>query len=574
MRTFVLIVLTFAVLIGCTAKRDIPSNTLSGNTADAIYTNGRIWTGNPGHPWAVGLAVQDGKIVAIGSNDHVLNWRGHDTDYYDLAGKFVAPGIQDSHIHLLYISSAQVDLAGAQNLAQIQKRIRDFAAANTHLPWIQGFGWGYSAFPENRPLAEHLDAAVSDRPVFMASRDGHMALTNTLAMKMAEIDTITNDPENGRIIRDPTGAPTGEFQEQAMDLIRQYIPKPTKDQRYHALLATMEKAAAAGITALHQAGTDPENIPLFERALTEKKLSQRVELALRIISPEERTKVPVDKIKVHVSEAIALRERLNGPYLRVRSIKGILDGTIDATTAAMFENYIGTNTRGLPFWELDTLKQTIAMYDKAGFQVMLHAIGDRAISQALDAFDYAQQTNGFRDSRHRIEHAEMPRLTDLGRFRELGVIASTQPMFAYPDATVLENFSPLLGHERTQYADNYALFDDASVRQVFGSDNPVMTLSVLSGIETAVTRMTETGTPPGGWYPDGRISVEAALRHYTSDSAWSIHDELTRGTLEVGKFADFVVLSENILTIDPTQISETRVLKTVMDGQITFMADL
>jgi len=547
--------------------------TLTLKAADAIYTNGKIWTGDPANPWAAGLAVKGDRIVALDSAKALLEWRGENTDYHDLEGKFVVPGFQDSHIHIMYQSSAQVDLAGAETLSEIQQRIGNFAAANPDLPWIEGFGWGYGAFPKQRPLAAHLDTVVADRPVFVTSRDGHMALANTLAMQKAGIDSRTLDPENGRIVRGPAGEVTGEFQEAAAAMIRQFIPEPTTEQRYQAFLAKMREAAAAGITAFHEAGVEPENIGLFERAQTDNTLLQRVELALRMVTPEDRTRVPVDRIATHIAEASALRGRLKGPYVRVRSIKGMLDGTIDATTAAMFDNYVGTDRPGLPFWELETLKKTVAMYDEAGFQLILHGIGDRAIAESLDAFEYARQINGLRDSRHRIEHAEMPRLADLDRFRKFGVIASTQPMFAYPDTTVLENFSPLLGHDRAQHADNFALWDDAGVRQVFGSDNPVMTLSVLKGIEAAVTRMTETGNPPGGWYPDGRISVEAALRHYTSDSAWGTHDDKDRGTLEVGKFADFVVLSRNILEIDPTQISETQVLRTVMGGRPTYMPD-
>lgn len=566
MRPFLLILFILTALAGCTGEQKAPSK-----TADVIYANGKIWTGDPNNLWATGLAIKGDKIVAVDSSQALLNWRGQSTDYHDLDGKLVVPGFQDSHIHIMYQSSPQVDLAGAESLMEIQTRIYDFAMANPDLPWIQGFGWGYGAFPEQRPLATHLDAVISDRPVLMSSRDGHMALANTLAMEVAGIDSNSVDPENGRIVRGNAGIPTGEFQEKAMAAIRQHIPEPTKERRYQALLANMGKAAAAGITAFHEAGVELENIELFERAQTEGKILQRVELALRMVTPEERTLVPVDTITEHINKATALSDRLEGPYVRIRSTKGMLDGTIDATTAAMFENYVGTDTSGLPFWEQATLNKTVALYDEAGFQVILHAIGDRAIAEALNAYEYARQTNGLRDSRHRIEHAEMPRLLDLDRFRKFGVTASTQPMFAYPDTTVLENFSPLLGHERAQHADNFALWDDAGVRQVFGSDNPVMTLSVLKGIEAAVTRMTEEGDPPGGWYPDGRISVEAALRHYTSDSAWSIHDEQERGTLEVGKFADFVVLSQDIFEIDPTMISETQVLRTVLGGQPTYI---
>ena len=561
--------LIFVLLIVSACGIDRTENQIA---ADAIFDNGRIWTGNPEQPWASSMAISKGRIVAIGNKEEMQNWRATSTDFHDLAGRMVAPGFQDSHIHLTYMAASQVDLTGAETLEEVQQRILRFAAANPNLTWITGFGWGYGAFPDHRPLASHLDAVVSNRPVFVRARDGHMALANSKAMQMAGIDASTVDPENGRIVRVEGGEITGEFQEEAMDLVDKFIPPPTEDERYRALLNTMRQAAAAGLTAIHEAGVAEENIKLFERAEAEGKLLQRVELALKMVTAEDRDVVPVAAAEAHIAKAVVLRARLNGPLVRVRSIKGVLDGTIDAATAAMFENFVGMDTAGLRFWELDTLGATVAMYDKAGFQVILHAIGDRAISDALDSFEYARKVNGTKDRRHRIEHAEIPRVADLARFRDMNVIASTQAMFAYPDDTVLQNFAVLLGHDRAQHADNFALWDEAGVHQVFGSDYPVMTLSVLKGIEAAVTRMTESGHPPGGWYPDGRISVEAALRHYTSDSAWGIHDEEDRGSLAVGKFADFVVLSENILEIDPTKISEVRVLKTVMNGQTTYEA--
>lgn len=545
---------------------------ISHSSADAVFDNGRIWTGNSEQPWAGSVAIHRGRIAAIGDSGTLDSWRGADTEYHDLKGRLVTPGFQDSHIHIMYNSAPQVDLAEARTLADIQQRLLEFAKANPDMPWILGFGWGYGAFPDQRPLASQLDAVVSDRPVFISSRDGHMSLVNTKAMQLASIGKATADPENGRIVRTIDGVATGELQETAAKLVRQLIPEPTENQRFQTLLRNMQQAAAQGITAFHETGVAPENIALFERAAASGQMLQRVELALKMVTTENRNAVPVAAAEAHIANGIALRERLKGPLLRVRSIKGMLDGTVDAATAAMFENFVGTDTAGIPFWELETLRETVALYDKAGFQVILHAIGDRAISEALDAFEYVRKVNGSRDRRHRVEHAEVPSVSDLARFREMEVIASTQPMFAYPDTTVLHNFAVLLGHERCQHADNFALWDDAGVRQVFGSDYPVMTMSVLKGIEAAVTRMTEAGNPPGGWYPQGRIPVEAALRHYTSDAAWGTHDDKDRGTLEVGKFADFVVLSENILEIDPTMISETKVLKTVMNGRTTFEA--
>ena len=235
----------------------------------------------------------------------------------------------------------------------------------------------------------------------------------------------------------------------------------------------------------------------------------------------------------------------------------------------MFDPYVGGGT-GIPFWEQDDLNKTVALYDKEGFQVMLHAIGDKAINMALNAFEYAAKTNGTTGRRHRVEHGEVPLLSDLPRFKQLGVIASTQAMFANPDATVLENFAPLLGPARASHADSFKIYDDAGVVQAFGSDWGVFPFEPLPAIYCAVTRMTPEGTPAGGWYPAGGISVEAALRHFTRDGAYATFDEDVRGSLSPGKLADFVVLSKDILTIPPSEILTTKVLLTVMGGKDTY----
>jgi predicted amidohydrolase YtcJ len=256
--------------------------------------------------------------------------------------------------------------------------------------------------------------------------------------------------------------------------------------------------------------------------------------------------------------------------LKLVAVKSALDGTIDAQTALMHEPYTGTNLKGIPFWEAEELNETVALYDQLGFQILLHAIGDEAIHLALNAFEHAKNVNGTTGRRHRVEHVEMPMLSDLERFKDLGVIASTQPPFANPDATVLENFEPLLGPERAPHADNFKMFDDAGVVQAFGSDWGVFDYKPLPAIYTAVTRMTPEGTPPGGWHPDGCISVEAALRHYTIDGAYATFDEQIRGSLTPGKLADFVILSKDLLTIEPSEILKTEVLLTVMGGRETY----
>jgi len=394
-------------------------------------------------------------------------------------------------------------------------------------------------------------------------------------LALAGVDRNTPDPPNGHIMRDAKGEATGELKESAQRLVDSHIPAVSDDDVYQSLLAHMDEAAAVGLTSVQNATSPPKAWPAYLRAASEGKLKLRFRFAPIILpkeggAPKEHTlKTPLTHDDIAYYRE--LRDTFRGPYLQFGAIKGFLDGTIDAKTAAMFDPYVGGGS-GIPFWEQDDLNQTVALYDREGFQVMLHAIGDKAIHMALDAFEYAAKTNGTTGRRHRVEHGELPRLSDLPRFKQLGVIASTQAMFASPDPTALQNFAVVLGPERASHADAFKLYDDAAAVQAFGSDWPVFPFTPLLGIYTAVTRMTPQGTPAGGWYPENRIAVEAALRHYTRDGAYASFNENVRGTLTKGKMADLVVLSADILTIPPDQIANTKVLLTVMGGKDTYRA--
>jgi predicted amidohydrolase YtcJ len=537
---------------------------------ERVFVNGKIWTADDARPQAEALAINGDKIVAVGTTEEVKKLAGPGTAVVDLHGRLVVPGFQDSHAHWPGSSVNDVDLHGAETLEEFQKRLAEFAKAHPKLPWITGHGWGYSAFPNRTVDKRYIDAVISDRPVYVTERDGHMGLANSKALQAAGVTKATADPPNGHIMKDASGEPTGEFKEAAQGLIDAKIPPRTMEDRYQSLLAHMDEAAAAGLTSVQDAWTSLDTFPVFTRAADAGKLKLRFRFAPPILPKEGLAPKDHTLKKALTEEDLAkyreLRSKFQGPLLKFGAVKGMLDGTVDARTAVMFEPYVGGGT-GIPFWEQDDLNKTVALYDKEGFQVMLHAIGDKAIDMALNAFEYAARTNGTSGRRHRVEHAEVPLLADLPRFKQLGVIASTQAMFASPDATVLENFAVLLGPERAAHADSFRIYDDAGVRQAFGSDWGVFPFEPLPAIYCAVTRMTPEGKPAGGWYPAGRISVEAALRHFTRDGAYASFDEDVRGTLTVGKVADFVVLSKNILTEPPAEILQTKVLLTVMGGK-------
>lgn len=541
---------------------------------DRIYVNGRIWTADAARPWAQALAVAGDTLVCVGDDADIRSAAAAGTQVVDLQGRFVAPGFQDSHLHLPGPSLNSVPLEDLTTVAQMQARLAEFAAAHPDLPWIIGRGWGYALFPDNVADRVHIDAAVADRPVYLVARDGHMGLLNSAGLTALGLTPATPDPPNGQIVRDAHGRLTGELREAADEMVGAMLPPESEDARYATLTANLADSASQGLTAVHVAGASPQAIALFERALTAGDLTVRMHVAVPMV-PGVGGYPPSHHLERAVTEAdlapyVELRRRFEGPLLTVGSIKGMIDGTIDAQTAAMHAPYTGTDAAGLSFWDPAELNATVALYDRLGFQVMIHAIGDKAIGEALDAFAHAAEANGTTGRRHRVEHAELPALADLARFRQLGVIASTQPIFANPDSTVLNNFEPLLGPERAPHADSFSLFDDAGVVQAFGSDYPVFYLSPIEGIAVAVTRMTAEGEPEGGWHPAGRITVEAALRHYTIDGAFATFDEDVRGSLVPGKFADFVVLSQDLTTIAPTAIRDTEVLLTVMGGRETF----
>ena len=541
--------------------------------ADRVFLNAKIWTADDARPYAQALAIGGDKILAAGTDEEIRRLVRPDTAVLDLHGRLVVPGFQDSHLHFPGPSVNAVRFDGQETLAAFQKRLADFAKMHPALSWITGGGWAYSTFPNQTGDRKYIDAIIADRPVYVTERDGHMGLANSRALEIAGITRSTSDPPNGHIMRDANGEPTGELKEAAQELMFRHIPPLTDEDRYEALIQHMNEAAAAGLTSVQDAATSLKLLPLFERAAASGALKLRFRFAPLILpkeggSPKEHVlKTPLTE--ADLAEYKKLRETFTGPLLKFGAIKGFLDGTVDARTAAMFEPYVGGGT-GIPFWEQDDLNKTVALYDKDGFQVLLHAIGDKAIHMALDAFEYAEKTNGTSGRRHRIEHGEVPALSDLPRFKQLGVIASTQAMFANPDSTVLQNFAVLLGPERASHADSFKLYDDAGAVQAFGSDWDVFPFAPLPAIYCVVTRTTPEGNPPGGWYPAGRISVEAALRHFTRDGAYASFDENIRGSLTPGKLADLVVLSRDILTIPSAEILKTKVLVTVMGGRDTY----
>lgn len=529
---------------------------------DLILTDGRIWTGDRSQPDVQALAVRDGRITATGTTGSIVALAGATTRRIDLGGGRVVPGFNDAHWHLPMRRTAE--LIGAGTEQEIVARLQAFAATLGPDEWITGRGWGPSDFPKQLPHRRALDAAFPTRPVLLTDRDGHMVLVNGAALRLAGVTKDTPDPENGRLGRDATGELTGLLQEYASTLVRRHLPPVSAEEAYQSLREQLRKAASYGITSLQIASgsaADGVEREAYERALRDGTLDVRLRLAV----PFEKGVSPAT-----LAGYVALRDSHPGQLLRFGIAKGLLDGTVDGYTAAMLEPYADRDDRGIPMFTDAELQATAAAYDRAGLQIQLHAIGDRAIRMALDAYAHAARVNGTRGRRHRIEHVEVPALDDLPRFRALGVIASTQALFASPDAITLTSYVPKLGQARASHANAFRLFDDAGAVQAFGSDHPVFPMEVMRGIHAAVTRQLPDGTPAAGFFPEHRISVEAAVRHFTADAAFAEFAEAEKGVLAVGRVADLVLLSDDIFSMPVERLHAVTARLTLMNGRVTW----
>jgi predicted amidohydrolase YtcJ len=532
--------------------------------ADRIFVGARVWTGEAGRPLAEALAVRGTTVLDVGTSAEMRKHSSKGTDVVDLKGRFVAPGFIDGHLHLLggSVSLEELRLDDVEDFPALTQRVRDWASAHPDAHWVTGEGWTYAAFPQGLPSRLQLDAIVPLRPAFLVSYDGHTGWTNSTALRLAGVTRETADPPGGTVVHDAKGEPTGVLKESAMDLVGRLVPQLLPHEKERALRRGIAQAAAWGLTSVHQAGIGEEDLEILS-------------LALQAV-PRLRVYVALEMEREPTADSLArqdeFRRRFASDRLRVGGVKGYVDGVVEAKTAAMFEPYVGGGGAGLPLWTQEELDRAVAAYDKAGWQVLLHAIGDRGIDMALTAFERAARVNGTTGRRHRVEHVEVPRTADLPRFKAAGVIASTQAMFPYPNRNHLDVYVPTLGPERARRALAFKALDDAGAVQSFGSDWPVFTAEVVRGIACAVTRTTVEGAPAGGWEPSQRLPVEAALRHFTRDAAFAEHGEKEKGTLAPGRLADFVVLSQDLLAVPPERIKDTKVLLTVLGGQDTWRA--
>src|SRR5215831_2261981 len=535
-----------------TAKPDPP--------ADLILISAKIWTGDPAHPEAQALAARGGRIVAVGRNAEVEPWRGEKTRVVDAHGRRVVPGFIDSHTHMTGggLNLLAIDLRHTRDPADFTRQLAAFARTLSPGVWLTDGAWDHEQWsPPQLPTKETLDPATADNPTCLSRQDGHMMVCNSIALKLARIGRETPDPPGGVIVRDASGEPTGILKDAAMDAISEVRPARTADELLAALRAAMTLAASVGVTSVQDLPGTPGDFDAWARLRDLGQLTVRV--AYRPLLTEWK-------------KAGALRrDTKNDEWLRVAGVKAFMDGSLGSSTALFFEPYSDDpKNSGVYASEaipLSRMEERIAAADRAGLQVVVHAIGDRANAEILDLFERVAKGNGPRDRRFRVEHAQHLRPADIPRFARLGVIASVQPYHAVDDGRWAETS---IGRDRCKTTYPFRALLDSGARLAFGSDWDVAPLSPILGIDAAVTRRTTDGKNPKGWFPEQRIGVEQALRAYTGDAAYAAFEEAEKGTLAVGRLADFVILSRDILTIDPREIVQTRVDATAVGGRIVY----
>jgi predicted amidohydrolase YtcJ len=522
--------------------------------ADKIVI-GKIWTGNPEQQWAEGMAIIGDSIVEVGSAADVEKWIGGETEKITTGeGNLIVPGFIDCHVHFVEggFALSSVQLRDAKSPEEFISRIAAYAQTVAKGTWITSGDWDHENWGGILPSREWIDSVTMDHPVWINRLDGHMSLANTAALKLAGLTNSVKDVTGGTIVRDKKGNLTGIFKDNAMNLINKVVPQPSDEQEDKALEAAMDYVAARGVTSVHNMSGFEDT---FERAHDRGTLRTRIYSGMSL----DRWRELAEKIKT---------QGKGDKWLRRGNLKEFVDGSLGSHTAAFFKPFEDT-PRDSGFFVIapKLLKQNIKSADSAGLQVMVHAIGDKAIHTLLNIFEEVGKENGGRDRRFRIEHAQHLAPADIKRFAELNVIPSMQPYHAIDDGRWAEK---VIGHERSTTTYAFKSLIDAKANLAFGSDWFVAPPTPLEGIYAAVTRRTLDDKNPEGWIPEQKVTVEEALRAYTINAAYASFEEAIKGSLERGKLADFVVLEKDITTIPPEEIRNVSVFMTCVGGKTVF----
>jgi predicted amidohydrolase YtcJ len=533
--------------------------------ADMVFRNGAVYTMDAARSWAEAVAISGGSIGYVGYDRDIQAWIGPKTKVIDLNGRMLLPGFHDSHMHPIEggIGLSECNLSACTNELQILDVVKSYALARPKAPWILGSGWALTIFSNASPSRLLLDQIIPDRPVFLNSADGHSAWVNTRALEIAGITRNTPEPSSGRIERDPTsGEPSGILRENAKGLIEKYLPKHTQDDLMEGAKKALTLASRFGITSLQEARADEDMLRAY------RELDQRGQLNVRVgaavwVQPELGTG--------QVSSLVKLRRQYHGHYLHANAAKIFADGVIESHTAWLLEPYLDSKEdRGKSRIDPEPFKQLARALDHEGFQIHVHAIGDRAIRESLDALEFARFHNGPRDSRHHIAHIELFNPADIPRFRELGVIANFQPLWAYPEPAIKDLTEPVLGPARSRWLYPIRSMARTGAMIVCGSDWDVSSMNPLEAIQVALTRRGLEEKDGPAWIPEETVDLATMLAAYTINGAYLEFAETQTGSIEVGKWADLIVINRNLFRVSANQIHSCKVLITLLEGRLSW----
>jgi predicted amidohydrolase YtcJ len=525
--------------------------------------NGRIWTGNPAQPEAEAVALAGDRIAYVGTTAEARR-RAGDAEVIDLQGAFVTPGFIDAHVHFLDggFRLASVQLRDAATREEFIRRIQEFAKTVPPGTWITGGDWDHTLWGGELPRRDWIDAATPVHPVWINRLDGHMALANTAALRIAGVSREAKPVAGGEIVRDDDGEPTGLLKDNAMNLVAGTVPDPPDAMKDRALDAAMQYVAAQGVTSVHNMGSW-DDVDVFARAAKAGRLGTRIYAAVPLASWQR------------LRDTVAARTH-GGPdgrgddWFRIGALKGFVDGSLGSHTAAFHEPFADDpKNRGLFVNTEEDLYAWISGADKAGLHVVVHAIGDRANATLLDIYERTAAENGARDRRFRIEHAQHLAPADIPRFATLGVIASMQPYHAIDDGRWADR---VIGRERARGTYAFRALLDAGATVAFGSDWYVAPPTPLEGLYAAVTRRTLDDRHPNGWVPEQKITVEEALVAYTRAAAFASFDEQAKGMLAEGMLADITVIDRDLRSVPAPEIRDAKILRTIVGGRTVFEA--
>ncbi|HEY3041229.1 MAG TPA: amidohydrolase [Pyrinomonadaceae bacterium] len=528
---------------------------------DLIILNARVHTMDTARPVAEALAIHANRIVAVGSTKDIQSMSGSRTRVIDARGQLVLPGFNDAHVHFMSggFQLSSVDLRDANSPEEFAERIRRFAEKLSEGRWITGGDWDHERWPgASLPTKELIDRYTRNTPVFVNRLDGHMSLANSVALKLAGVTRETKDPAGGLIVRDPkTGEPTGVLKDAAMSYVWKVIPESSFKEKLEAARAATNHAASLGVTSVQDMSAD-NDVGVYQTLLELGELKTRI----YAVSP-----LPLWQRLAQTG----VRARFGSDMLRIGGLKGFADGSLGSTTALFFDPYLDApNTSGLAGDEMfpeGAMLERVRMADRAGLQVIIHAIGDRANDSILSIYEQVIKENGERDRRFRIEHAQHLRAQDIARFARDHVIASMQPYHAIDDGRWAEK---RIGTERAQTTYAFRSLLDSGATLALGTDWTVAPLNPMLTIYAAVTRRTLDGKHPEGWIPQQKISLEETVRAYTVGSAYAEFAEKQKGMIAPGKLADVVILSRDIFSIDPKDIENVMVMMTILDGRVIY----